>query len=117
MSNEANYWRSIEEEGLWVNDRYFKYAVEANVLYRYTPTHASGLGFDLFFTPFCDRIAEHGGRGESYDPVSYGFSLLHEFSYYNFSTMLGLGRYLHHNDGLARNKKPCRFLTVCRASS
>ena len=112
MSNEANYWRSIEEEGVWVNDRYPKYAVEVNALYRYCRTHATGLGADLFFTPFCDKIAEHDGRGETYDPVSYGISILHEFSYRNFSTMVGLGRYLHHNDGLARNKILYQLVTV-----
>lgn len=112
MSNEANYWRSIEEEGIWVNDRYFKYAFEVNALYRYCRTHATGLGFDLFFTPFCDKIAEHDGRGESYEPVSYGISILHELSYYNFSIMVGLGRYIHHNDGLARNKILYQLVTV-----
>ena len=112
MSNEANYWKNIEENGTWVNDRYFKYAFEVNALYRYCRTHATGLGFDLFLTPFCDRIAESDGRGETYDPVSYGFSILHELSYYNFSTMVGLGRYLHHNDGLARNKILYQLVTV-----
>ena len=112
MSNEANYWRSIEEEGVWVNDRYFKYAFEVNALYRYCRTHATGLGFDLFVTPFCDKIAEHDGKGETYEPVSYGFSILHEFNYRNFSTMVGLGRYLHHHDGLARNKNLYQLVTV-----
>ena len=112
MSNEANYWRSIEEEGIWVNDRYPKYSVEVNALYRYCRTHATGLGADLFVTPFCDKIAEHDGRGETYEPLSYGISILHEFSYRNFSTMVGLGRYLHHNDGLARNKILYQLVTV-----
>ena len=112
MSNEANYWRSIEEEGVWVNDRYLKYAFEVNVLYRYLRTQASGLGLDLFVTPFCDKIAEHDGRGETYDPISYGISVLHEFSYHNFSTMVGVGRYFHHHDGLARNKKLYQLVTV-----
>lgn len=112
MSNEANYWRSIEEEGVWVNDRYFKYSFEVNALYRYCRTHATGLGLDLFVTPFCDKIAEHDGRGETYEPLSYGISILHELSYRNFSTMVGLGRYLHHNDGLARNKNLYQMVTV-----
>lgn len=112
MSNEANYWRSIEEEGKWVNDRYLKYAVSANALYRYCRTQASGIGADLFVTPFCDKIAEHDGRGETYDPVSFGFSALHEFSYKNFSTMVGVGYYLHHHDGLARNKKFYQLVTI-----
>ena len=112
MSNEANYWRSIEEEGVWVNDRYFKFALDASVLYRYYPTQASGLGFDLFVTPFCDKIAEHDGRGETYVPVSYGISVLHELSYKDFSLMAGVGRYLHHHDGLARNKKLYQLVMV-----
>lgn len=111
MSNEANYWRSIEED-VWVNDRYPKYAFEVNALYRYCRTHATGLGADLFVTPFCDKIAEHDGRGETYDPISYGISILHELSYRNFSTMVGLGRYLHHHDGLARNKILYQLVTV-----
>ena len=112
MSNEANYWRSIEEEGVWVNDRYFKYAFDVYALYRYCRTHASGLGFDLFVTPFCDKIAEHDGRGETYEPLSYGISVVHEMSYRHFSTMVGLGRYLHHHDGLARNKILYQMVTV-----
>ena len=66
----------------------------------------------MFVTPFCDEIAKHDGRGETYDPVSYGISILHELSYRNFSTMVGLGRYLHHNDGLARNKILYQLVTV-----
>ena len=71
-----------------------------------------GTGVDLVVTPFCDQIAEHDGRGEAYDPVSYGISILHELSYRNFSTMVGLGRYLHHHDGLARNKILYQLVTV-----
>ena len=112
MSNEANYWRSIEEEGVWVNDRYFKFALDASVLYRYYPTQATGLGFDLFVTPFCDKIAEHDGRGETYEPVSFGLSVLQELSYKDFSLMAGVGRYLHHHDGLARNKKLYQLVMV-----
>lgn len=112
MSNEASFERHLEEEGIWVNERYFKYAFEANAFYRYCRTHATGLGFDFFVTPFCDKIAENDGRGETYDPFSYGFSLQHELSYYNFSTIVGVGRYLHHHDGLARNKTFYQLVTV-----
>ena len=112
MSNEASYERHLEEGGVWVNERYFKYAFEANVLYRYCHTHATGLGFNFFVTPFCDKIAENDGRGETYDPFSYGFSIQHELSYLNFSTLVGVGRYLHHHDGLARNKTFYQLVTV-----
>lgn len=111
MSNEANYWYSIENEGVWVNKRYFKYSLEVNALYRYCRTHATGLGVDLFVTPFCDKVAEYDGRGETYDPYSYGIAVLHELSYRNFSTMVGLGRYLHHHDGLSR-KNLYQLVTV-----
>jgi hypothetical protein len=112
MSNEARFWKSLEDEGVWVNDRYFKFALDASVLYRYYPTQASGLGFDLFVTPFCDKIAEYDGKGETYDPVSYGVSVLHELSYKDFSLMVGVGRYLHHHDGLGRNKKLYQLVMV-----
>lgn len=112
LSNEACFEKTLEETGAWVNNRYSKYSFEANVLYRYCRTHATGLGFDLFVTPFCDKIAEYDGLGETYGPVSCGFSILHELSYHNFATMVGLGRYLHHNDGLARNKTFYQLVTI-----
>ena len=112
MSNEASYLRHLDEEGVWVNERYFKYAFEAHFLYRYCRTHATGLGLNYFVTPFCDEIAENDGRGETYDPFSYGFSIQHELSYHNFSTMVGVGRYLYHHDGLARNKTFYQLVTV-----
>lgn len=104
MGNDASYKKNIIEKGTWVKDRYPKYSVEVSAFYRYSRLHATGLGFDLFFTPFCDKIAENDGLGEKYDPVSCGISILHELSYRNFSLMVGLGRYLHHNDGLERDQ-------------
>lgn len=104
MSNSANYWKNIEENGTWVNDRYLKYSVEVNAFYRYSRVHATGLGVDLFVTPFCDKIAESDGQGLKYDPVSVGISVLHELSYRRFSLMVGVGRYLHHNDGIEQDQ-------------
>lgn len=112
MCNEANFWKQLEENNQWVNDRYFKYSFEVSALYRYCRTHATGVGLDLFITPFCDRIAECDGRGNTYDPFSYGVSILHSLNYKNFSTMVGLGRYFHHNDGLALNKILYQLVTV-----
>jgi len=112
MSNEAKYLKSIEESGTWVNDRYPKYSFEVNAFYKYCRTHASGLGFDLFVTPFYDKIAESDGRGEKYDPVSFGISILHELSYRDLSLMVGVGRYLHHNDGLEPNKILYQMVTI-----
>jgi len=111
MSNEAKFDKYIEE-GVWVNDHYPKYAFEVNALYKYCRTQASGLGFDLFVTPFCKEIAENDGRGETYDPVSVGVAFLHEFSYRDFATMVGVGRYLYHNDGIARNKSLYQLVSI-----
>lgn len=111
MSNEAKFDRYIEE-GVWVNDHYPKYSFEVNALYKYCRTQASGLGVDLFVTPFCDEIAANNGRGETYDPVSVGVAFLHEFSYRNFATMVGVGKYLHHNDGIARGKSLYQLVSM-----
>lgn len=112
MGNDAAYKKNIEENGTWVKDRYFKYSFEVNAFYRYCRTHATGLGFDLFVTPFCDKIAENDGQGRKYEPVSCGISLLHEFSYRDFSMMVGLGRYLHHNDGLEQGQVLYQLVTL-----
>lgn len=112
MGNDAAYKKNIEENGTWVKDRYFKYSFQVNAVYRYSRSMASGLGFDLYVTPFCDKIAESDGLGLKYDPVSVGISLLHEFSYRDFSMMVGLGRYLHHNDGLEQAQTWYQMVTL-----
>ena len=112
MSNEASYLKTLEETGTWVNDRYFKYSFQVNAFYRYSRTHASGLGLDLYVTPFCDKIAESDGQGLKYDPVSVGISALHEFSYRDLSMMVGVGRYLHHNDGLEQDQVWYQMVTL-----
>ena len=83
---------------------YPKFAFQADCLYKYCRTHATGIGLDLFVTPFCKHIAEYDGRGIDYDPVSVGISIQHEMCYRNLSLNVGVGRYLYDNDGLARNK-------------
>ena len=112
MSNEASQLKTLEEKGTWENDRYFKYSFQVNAFYRYARAQASGLGFDLYVTPFCDKIAESDGQGLKYDPVSCGISVLHEMSYRDFSLMVGLGRYLHHNDGLEQAQVLYQMVTL-----
>ena len=112
MSNSAKFWKMVEEDGSGVNDRYFKCSFEVNAFYRYSRTHATGLGLDLFVTPFCKQIAESDGLGQKYDPVSCGIAILHEFSYRDLSLMLGLGGYLHHNDGLEQIQKMYQMVTL-----
>ncbi|NLZ20010.1 MAG: acyloxyacyl hydrolase [Bacteroidales bacterium] len=105
MANEAYYYYCEENLGGGDNTHHPKYSFNADCLYKYCRTHASGIGFDLFVTPFCDQIAEYDGRGEKYDQLSVGISALHEMCYRDLTLTVGLGRYLHHNDGISRNKK------------
>jgi len=91
-----------------------KYAFQADALFKYNRKHATGLGFDFFVTPFCDEIAKYKNLDElrdnpdyqsvSYQPVSYGVSVLHELCYRDLTCTVGVGRYIKDNDGLAQNK-------------
>lgn len=112
MSNEAYFEHRLENEGVWDNVHRFKGSLSVGCLYQYSRMHASGLGADMFVTPFCDEIARYDRRGDQYDPVSVGISALHEMRYRNMALMVGLGRYLYDNDGLARNKTFYQLVSV-----
>ncbi len=112
MSNEAYFEYRLEKDGVWDNVYRPKWSVQGAALYQYARMHASGLGVDMFVTPFCDEIARYDGRDTAYTPVSVGISLLHEARYRNLALMVGVGRYLYDNDGLARNKKYYQLVNV-----
>lgn len=121
MAVEKYFDRTEYIEGVGRNIYKFKYSFNADCLYKYTRTCASGIGLDLFVTPFSGVIAENemmlaeakGNPGTvSYEPVSYGISLLHEFCYRTLTTTVGVGRYIKDNDGLAQNKILYQFVNV-----
>jgi len=112
MSNEAYYDYMLENNGAWDNAHRFKWSLQGAALYQYSRMHASGIGVDMFVTPFCDEIARYDGRDTAYTPVSVGISVLHEARYRNLALMVGLGRYLYDNDGLARNKKFYQLVNI-----
>jgi len=112
MSNEAYWDYCFENTGGGDNMYYPKYAFTADCLYKYSRIHATGLGFDVFATPFYKQIAQYDGRGIDYDPIAYGISLRHEMRYRNVSLTAGLGRYLYDNDGIARNKKLYQLVLI-----
>ena len=112
MSNEAYFDYCLENKGGGDNMYYFKYAFTADCIYRYCRTHATGIGVDVFVTPFCKHIAEYDGRGIDYKPVSFGISIKHQMRYRNLSLTAGLGRYLYDNDGIARNKKLYQMVII-----
>lgn len=105
MSVEALFENTLKKYGEGVNLMKIKYGIHGDVMYKYRRTQATGIGLDLFFTPFCDIIAENDGKGnDSNDPVSVGISIVQEMRYRDLSAMIGLGRYIYDNDGLAPNK-------------
>lgn len=112
MSNEVYFEHRLEKDGVWDNVHRFKWSLQGAALYQYSRMHASGLGADMFVTPFCDEIARYDGRDTAYTPVSVGISILHEARYRNLALMVGLGRYLYDNDGLARNKKYYQLVNI-----
>ena len=112
MSNEAYFYHRLEQDGVSDNAYRFKWSLSAIGLYQYSRMHATGLGIDMFVTPFCDEIARYDGRETAYSPVSVGISLQHEMRYGHLALMPGLGRYLYDNDGLARNKKYYQTVTL-----
>ena len=105
VSNEDYFYYCEETLGGGDNMHYPKFAFQADCLYKYCHTHATGLGFDLSVTTFCEQIAEYDGRDDIYDPVSVGLSIIHELCYRDLTLTVGVGRYLHHNDGIARWQK------------
>ena len=114
MGNEAYYDYYVGLNGGGKNMHYPKFAFQADCLYKYCRTHATGIGFDMFVTPFCDEITKYlylyrqldnpDATEEHFEPVSFGISIVHEMCYRNLSLTAGVGRYLYDNDGLARNK-------------
>lgn len=105
VSNEDYFYYCEETLGGGDNMHFPKYSLQADCLYKYCLTHASGVGLDLFMTPFCDEIEKYDGRDDTYEPFSAGISLLHEMCYRDLTLTVGIGRYLYHNDGIARNRK------------
>lgn len=112
MSVEAVFDNTLAQTGVGQNIRKLKYSLHGDVLYKYCRTHASGIGVDLFVTPFCDLIAENDNKGRTYEPVSLGVCALHELNYRNLTAMVGLGRYLYDNDGLAHGKKLYQMVNI-----
>ena len=122
VSNE-DYFDYCEKSGLGGDKMHFpKYSFDAVALYKYSRIHATGIGFDLFVTPFYDEISKYLYRYHSLDnpdatedefePVSVGISIVHEISYRELSITAGLGRYLYDNDGLGRNQKLYQMVNV-----
>lgn len=83
---------------------YGAYSLQADLLYRYAPRWASGLGFDLFYGDYADRVAKidkaQGHPDEPHSPWSVGIALKHETFFGRFSVRVGLGYYFFRQMGV-----------------
>ena len=83
---------------------YMAYSAQADVMYRYARRWASGIGVDLFYGSYADRVREldeAAGHHVSHSPWSLGISAKHEAYYHNLSVDVALGYYLYRQMGVS----------------
>lgn len=81
---------------------YAAYSAQADVMYRYAPRWASGLGVDWFYGTYgrhIERLDEQQGYVMKHSPWSLGIAAKHQVFYGNFSLSMALGWYLHRQMG------------------
>ena len=81
---------------------YMAYSLQAGVLYRYARRWASGLGLDLFYGTYSDRVAQldaSKGITMRHSPWSLGIAARHEVFYGRLSLRMALGYYLYRHMG------------------
>ena len=83
---------------------YMAYSAQVNAMYRYARRWASGIGIDLFYGSYADRVREldeAAGHHVSHSPWSLGISAKHEAYYHNLSVDMALGFYLYRQMGVS----------------
>ena len=81
---------------------YTTYSFQADFMRRYSRRWASGLGVDLFYGQYANRVKaleERGGIDCKHSPWSVGVSGKHEMFYHNLSLAVSLGVYLYREMG------------------
>ena len=82
---------------------YASYALETDVLYRYARRWASGVGLDLFYGSYSDRVEEldrQAGSDVKHSPWSVGIAVKHEVYYHQLRLAMSLGVYLYRHMGV-----------------
>lgn len=82
---------------------YASYALETDVLYRYARRWASGVGLDLFYGTYSDRVEEldrRAGADVKHSPWSVGIAAKHEVYYHQLRLAMSLGVYLYRHMGV-----------------
>lgn len=78
------------------------YSAQADLMYRYAPRWASGLGVDWFYGTYGNhikRLDERQGHEMKHSPWSLGIAAKHQVFYGNFSLAMAFGWYLHRQMG------------------
>ena len=79
---------------------YTAYSAQADLMYRYARRWASGIGADLFYGTYVDRIKELEGQGGAkVSPWSVGVAVKHNIYYENLSVRMSVGYYLYRHMG------------------
>lgn len=97
---------------------YVAYNAMLSAMYRYLLHHASGIGLDYTYIPFTERLHEldfiqhHDivdGRPLNYSRHQLGISLRHDIFYRHFALNLGVGTFLHRQQGWRAETQESRF--------
>ncbi len=87
---------------------YLAYSFQTDLMYRYHRKWASGVGADLFYGTYADRVAEIDEKYNKVDlphsPWSFGLSLKHQVFYHRLSLAVSLGYYLYRHMGHNANQ-------------
>ena len=82
---------------------YAALSLQASFMYRYARRWASGLGADVFYGSYSNRVAEldrqHGIDDMKHSPWSIGLAARHEVFYHRLSLAMALGVYLYREMG------------------
>ena len=86
---------------------YMAYSLQTDVMYRYARRWASGIGADLFYGTYADRVREiensqhpsSNTQHSTISPWSFGLALKHQVYYHNLSVAMSLGYYLYRHMG------------------
>ena len=83
---------------------YTAYSLQTDVMYRYARRWASGIGADLFYGTYADRVREIDNskfkiQNSKVSPWSVGLALKHQVYYHNLSVAMSIGYYLYRQMG------------------
>lgn len=82
---------------------YAAYSAQADIMLRYARRWASGIGADLFYGTYVDRVEQldqQAHHDAKHSPFSLGLALKHQVYYQNWSAAMSLGYYLYRHMGI-----------------